>query len=141
VDLLPTLLDTAGLPVPANLHGRSLRSLRPDDPQRVVISESFTDSRQTRMAGRTFRAQRALYRGPWKLIFEPGGKQNGGEQLYHWQSDPAEEKNLYATESQIAASLTSEIQQWIQAAPRRKSVTQKMDRQTMERLRGLGYVQ
>ncbi len=63
VDVAPTLLELAGLPLPVDddsvvIEGRSL--LGPTDPERLVFVEDrdHLDPRDVRIA---------LYRGPWKL--------------------------------------------------------------------------
>jgi len=138
VDLMPTMLDVAGIPIQGNLQGRSLRNWgAAGDADRIVISESFTDTRQTRMAGRPTRAQRALYRGPWKLI----ASSTGEEELYNWSTDTAESRNLYGSERVIASQLSRRLQSWLRIVPHLKRSTKQMDRQGVERLRGLGYVQ
>lgn len=54
----------------------------------------------------------AIRRGPWKFIdgsgsggWSKGGKDNHPAQLYHLGNDPAESKNLFATEPTTAAEL------------------------------------
>jgi uncharacterized protein YciW len=88
------------------------------------------------MAGRPTRAQRALYQGPWKFIAATTGK----KELYRWATDPTESRDVCSSEPDIAAQLDQRLQTWLQLVPRKKTSTQPMDRQTMDRLRGLGYV-
>jgi arylsulfatase A-like enzyme len=135
IDLLPTVLDTVGIPLPANLQGRSLRTLGPGDDTRVVMAESFLDSHLVRSRRRTDLVQRALYQGQRKLI----GSTSGQMELYDLQLDPAESQDTYGVDNPLAAHFTHVLDQWIQAVPRAKP-SRKMDPQSMDRLRSLGYL-
>src|SRR5581483_1810447 len=42
IDLLPTVLDTVGIPIPQNLQGQSLRTMNPNG-NTTVFAESFLD--------------------------------------------------------------------------------------------------
>jgi arylsulfatase A-like enzyme len=134
LDLLPTVLDLAGIPLPVGIQGRSLRSSA--DPERLVFSESFVDGHLSQNHLRSDRGQRAVYQGPWKLI----STVNGASELYDWRADPQETQNLYAANHPSAMLLTDQLALWLQRAPRRNSSMKKMDQQTLDRLRGLGYV-
>jgi arylsulfatase A-like enzyme len=136
VDVLPTVLDTVGIPVPAKIHGRSLRRYAPD-AERMVISESFFNKRERWLARRTERIERALYRGSWKLIQAVAGK----KELYDVDRDGKELRNVYDPDNPIARQLTLDLDRWVHDAPPRRKGGPKVDRETMDRLRSLGYVQ
>jgi arylsulfatase A-like enzyme len=136
VDVLPTILDTVGIPAPATIHGRSLRKYAPD-ADRIVISESFFNHRERRLGYRTERIERAFYRGGWKLIQAVAGK----KELYHVDRDREELRNVYDPDSPIVRQLTQDLDHWIHDAPPRRKGGPKVDRETMDRLRSLGYVQ
>lgn len=100
IDLPPTLLDAAGIPVPAHMQGRSILPLIRREPVNwqeevfVQISES--------QVGRAVRTRR------WKYsVVAPGlhGSQHSGSEhyaeecLYDLQSDPYELRNLIGFES------------------------------------------
>jgi len=81
VDLLPTLCDLAGIPVPGHVDGRSLAGVFHGerlDASRVVFTESY------------FR--RAVVKEGWKLVHHVGC--SVGE-LYNLSEDPNEYENLY----------------------------------------------
>lgn len=73
-DLMPTLLDLAGIPIPESCDGRSIFDGRPRDYLYGEVGENLTASRMIR-------------RGPWKLIYYPTGNQR---QLFHLADDPEE---------------------------------------------------
>jgi len=96
VDLVPTLLDFAGLPVPEKLPGRSLKPLALGAPpaawRRYVVVEN--DMVQTgavgdirpQTQGRMVRSEKYKY-----CLFEMGGQR---EELYDLEKDPLETVNL-----------------------------------------------
>jgi arylsulfatase A-like enzyme len=100
VDLPPTLLDAAGLPVPKNLDGRSILPLvqnKPIDwPEEVFVQISESQ------VGRAVRTQR------WKYSVRanqtdankaPGAAEYTEEFLYDLECDPYELTNLVGIES------------------------------------------
>lgn len=84
LDLPVTLLDLAGIPVPADLTGRSLRRAlagTPLPPAAVVIEAGFSTG-----------IGRALREGDIKYIVYDGG--DNREQLFNLATDPGEMNNL-----------------------------------------------
>jgi arylsulfatase A-like enzyme len=135
VDLLPTILDVLGYPLPENIDGISMiRSPAKED--RVVYSESYSDPTLIAHAKRDL-LQRAVIRGRWKLI-QPA---KGPSELYDLSSDPRETQNLGGSEMHIAGALLETLKRWSRGA---KAVTKNAeipDAQVMETLKSLGYVQ
>ncbi len=80
-DMMPTLLDLCGLPVPENLEGRSVFS----GPTRSEIFGEYGDG---------VGATRMLRQGKHKLIYYPAGNVF---QLFDLESDPEETINLFGT--------------------------------------------
>jgi arylsulfatase A-like enzyme len=140
VDLPPTLLDAAGIPVPEEMQGRSvlplLRREREDWPEEVFaqISESHV--------GRCIRTHR------WKYSVtspdadsrtDPTADHYVEEFLYDLKSDPYELRNLIGLEShqEVAAVLRQRLIQrmveageeapTIEAAPSRPSGQRRVD--------------
>jgi arylsulfatase A-like enzyme len=100
IDLPPTLLDAAGIPIPGHMHGRSIlpliRKEEVDWPEEVFIQISESQ------VGRAIRTRR------WKYsVVAPdlhGGKHSCSdtyteECLYDLESDPYELRNLIGYES------------------------------------------
>jgi arylsulfatase A-like enzyme len=90
IDLMPTLLDYIGLPIPEGVEGRSLLPLlQPDansaaSPSRPAFSYLHLDGA----------VYRSLVDGEWKLVqrlADDGGVSQTG--LYHRPSDPGETDN------------------------------------------------
>jgi iduronate 2-sulfatase len=85
VDLYPTLADLAGLEPPANLAGASLQPLL-DDPNARWDRPAYTQLRRAQFPGYSVRDERYRYT-EWD-----SGKR--GVQLYDYETDPHELKNL-----------------------------------------------
>jgi uncharacterized sulfatase len=91
VDVLPTMLDLAGLPVPPALEGGSLAPLLrggPEDPERAV----FVEFHRYELPGDNwggFTPMRAIVKGPYKLAINLLDT----DELYDRRSDPHELHN------------------------------------------------
>jgi arylsulfatase A-like enzyme len=125
VDIMPTVLDVAGIAPPSPLEGRSL--LSPASPtSRPVFAEAT--EKVTR---------RAILFGSMKLIVSAKDR----PELYDLTSDPGEEHNLYAANDPRAVELAEQLDRWVAARPRQKTQPQRLDPASVERLKSLGYVQ
>ena len=89
-DLAPTLLDLAGVAIPAWMHGRSLWSLLGDDASDDDWRDAFY-IQNVRYADRV--AERAIRTERWKLILSADGQSS----LFDLAHDPEEELDVYAT--------------------------------------------
>jgi arylsulfatase A-like enzyme len=89
IDILPTMLDYAGLSIPVSIEGRSLKPIieNPDASFReFIFSEIAPDPLQPERLGRVIR-----YRN-FKYVLYSYGKNN--EQLFDLKNDPGEMVNL-----------------------------------------------
>jgi arylsulfatase A-like enzyme len=110
IDLPPTLLDAANLPIPAQMQGRSilplLRGEKADWPQEVFVQISEAQ------VGRAVRSQRWKYgvtapdKNPNR---DPGSSHYREEFLFDLQADPYELTNLIGLQSH--AEVTAVMQQ------------------------------
>ncbi len=100
--IMPTLLDLAGIPAPANIQGRSL----------AAMARGERESRK----GTAFSVlrHRMLRKGDWKLIDPYQAAGQVGPELYNVVEDPLEQNNLYGrgavTETERA--LEAEMRTW-----------------------------
>lgn len=127
IDLGPTLLDLADLPIPDAFQGESLVG-RTDD-ERVVFA---TD-------GRTWKAMSR----EWSFILS---EVLGREELYNLASDPGETRNLVDERYDMVQIGRRHVQQMRAVCSQHPYLSLNvdevvMDDEQMERLRSLGYVE
>ncbi|HKY30897.1 MAG TPA: sulfatase, partial [Candidatus Polarisedimenticolia bacterium] len=102
VDVMPTLLEAAGVDAPASLDGRSLAAALsggpPDvDPERPLLAETALPSEHFGWAPLA-----AARSGRWKYIAAPAPR------LHDLESDPSEERDVAAEHPEVAARLARE---------------------------------
>ena len=137
VDLLPTILDTFGLPAPKDAEGVSLLSLTADDRRRV-FAESFPARRRlVELQPRLDRIARAVVSGDRKLI----DSNRGQRELYDLAKDPNERENVYASSDAQVRELEASLAQWTKAARAQARPPSKPAPGAVDRLKSLGYVQ
>lgn len=95
VDLFPTILELAGVDVPAGTQGVSLFAPASEADDLAYAS--------LRIDGRSLRT---LVRPPWKLVQDA---KRGREALFHLEWDPGETRNLRARFPGVAAQLRQEM--------------------------------
>jgi len=102
VDLFPTLAELCGLPVPAELDGRSL-SLQLNDPAAPAVkpAHGFWSGGQ-----RTVRTER------WRLIVHPKkGEYTPDLELFDYETDPDETRNHAAAHPEVVTELLARLNQ------------------------------
>ena len=131
LDIAPTLIDIAGLPIPKTMRGRSLLQLErrrpPADPPALSV---LTSKRQL-----------SVELKGWKLIYSP---RDGKAQLYDLNNDPGETTDLADAEPERVQGLILALEDTLGKLPRwaHTEVREHMlDPATREQLRALGYVQ
>jgi len=113
VDLYPTLCELAGLPVPPGLDGASLAAAL-KDPDAKTKEAVFHVYPRSQMLGRAVRTAR--YRlVEWKKIGEPAD--TVVLELYDYQSDPDETRNLAADKPDVVAQLRAILATQPEAKP------------------------
>ncbi|MDF1824219.1 MAG: sulfatase [Verrucomicrobiales bacterium] len=92
VDLAPTFLELAGIPVPTVIQGESLLPLF-GDPQGNSSEwrSSFVAEYFMEKSSRSFPSWQLFREGDWKYIHYPNLK--GADELYHLEDDPHEMSN------------------------------------------------
>ncbi len=134
IDIMPTVLEMTGLPVPAQVQGESLLPFffQPaKDPSRFVYSETYYPRFHygwSELKGFQDRRQ--------KLIIAPE------KELYDLVADPDETRNLTAIESGLLAKLDAAAAKYIEEHSQNayELDLRKIDPETREKLAALGYV-
>ena len=126
IDVMPTLLELAGVPTPEQAQGRSLLPLiaaSPDWEERPVFLETSgggytADERQYAERARAVRTER------WKLIRTvdaDGGL--AGEELYDLGADPGERGSVLSAHPETADSLRALLRSWSLASQARRALS------------------
>jgi len=126
VDVAPTLLNRAGVPLPDSTEGEPISLSQPDEQfqnRDVVISEIFDPDRD-RVAIRT---------ESWKYI-----REESHEKLYNMESDPEENNDLSKNE-EIPSLIEEKHDRYLNR--RGTESEQELDSDVQARLRELGYIE
>ena len=119
VDLLPTLLEIAGLPRPDWLEGEALPKTEQQGnaERRIFVVEAKENPQNAPL--RT--ASLVLLAWPYKLMHTFGYSNcpNEAYELYHLEDDPEELHNLYDPADAISAALARELAQRLEAVNRK----------------------
>ena len=156
VDVMPTLLELSGIPLPEGIHGRSLVPLMTAHggmagfssdarwQKRPAVSE--WERRKDQLETRDVDAFSIILDG-WKLIHNVERPQDYPEfELYHHANDPLDQKDLASDNQEIVERLAKQLERWHEWAlaarlPSDAEATEDLPAEELERLRSLGYVQ
>ncbi|MEM8963734.1 MAG: sulfatase [Acidobacteriota bacterium] len=132
IDVMPTLLDLVGLPIPAIAEGRSLLPLfrGGDRPPYRAISESPF-----------FGTRRAIALGDRRLFWTVSTDE---VELYAFRDDPLEQVDLAEQEPDTAARLRNALVNWQKTIDEIGGFDEAggaLDPAIIEQLRALGYIQ
>ena len=133
VDILPTICDVLGVPVPSQAQGVSLRRLWEqrgfEGEKRYAISQSL---------GVVLGAIRT---SRWKLIMDSKGLEL--KELYDLKKDPRELHNVISSNPQVAQELSKEYISKIGSLPsyqnNKSEFLPEIDDQTRKRIQQTGY--
>jgi arylsulfatase A-like enzyme len=143
LDLAPTVLELAGLPIPEKVRGRALRPLlRTDRPlgHGQVVAQRMRYLHSGRPPGvRNWRFGDgyAVLSGTYKYIQES----EASPALFDRSDDPREERNLAGTRPGVEKKLGRFLADWLAAFPDGSaSGPVRVDEEREQMLRSLGYV-
>lgn len=152
IDLMPTVLDLLGVPVPQMVEGQSLAPFvkgQPFQRRGPVMTSRFADpeAQKIGVVPENRIETIALLDASWKLIYRDKAKDVGLSkvELYDRRSDRGETKNIAAQHPQDVDRMMTEVGKWIEAqkvirASLLQGTKATMDPKTLERLRSLGYI-
>jgi choline-sulfatase len=135
-DIMPTVLDILGWPIPAEVQGRSLVPLFFDPhKEQPGLGAAYSETYYPRFHYgwselKSFQDRR------FKLILAPD------LELYDVVNDPLEQKNLAGDNPQAARDLYAQATRFLEQSSRNALSLDltKMDEETKQRLAALGYV-
>ncbi|MCU0611870.1 MAG: sulfatase [Candidatus Eisenbacteria bacterium] len=114
VDVMPTVLDLTGIPVPEGIQGRSLRPLIEGEglaPRPVYVSSVLGGYQATaQMQGIRLRAVRT---DRWKLVRRDDQTLGSSRTLYDLAHDPSERVDCTTTHAGVADSLEGLLETWL----------------------------
>lgn len=136
-DIMPTILEVAGLPLPPQVQGKSLRPyfFNPRrSERRLVYSETFYPRFHFGWSQLV-----SVQNGRWKLIMAPQASQ---PELFDLRADSKEKNNLAGQETRVLKELEKEAAAYIDHHSRNAIEVDftQIDEETRERLAALGYV-
>ena len=125
-DVFATILSISGLPIPENLSGKPFGN----------SSSPAVGEHETHETGQ----QRVLYEGNYKYMHYERGR---AFELYDLDKDPQEQNNLANIKTDKRQELEHKLSDWIQVHKPRYalSVKESLSKETIDRLRNLGYIQ
>lgn len=128
-DVMPILLDGLALPIPPSVQG-SLPGQR-KDPLLAELDLLPAESEDGEY--------KALIDGDWKLLWSS----RAGTRLYDVGDDPGETRDRSQTDAERTASMRARLDGFVAGLPRPPSggPARTVDPETIEALRGLGYVE
>ncbi|UCH77503.1 MAG: sulfatase [Candidatus Coatesbacteria bacterium] len=134
LDVAPTLLDLAGLPIPPTMRGRPLfASAAAPAPAAygVCLPDPLRKSKYAR--GRLEMAARPGE----KVIVSAGGK----IEYYDLENDPGETEDVASDNPEAGAALRAELEALRATVDPAPAPTRAVDEETVAKLRALGYIQ
>jgi tetratricopeptide (TPR) repeat protein len=138
VDVAPTILQEAGLPVPKEMQGESLSAMmtRPPGPDGIVVGEERSAYAETDYPHRAFgwSSLRALRSGKYLYIRAPE------RELYNQATDPEDAHNLAAGSTAVADTIAAQLDAFRARTSQTLVELAKPDAEQMQKLQALGYV-
>ena len=151
-DVMPTILDLAGLEPPHAVEGESLLPLVRDPAAHAEVGTRPIVVSHHRYWGKGVLEYAVIDAGRWKLIvrFEPrpiaSGQASSRFQLFDLEADPGERTNLVRERPEITRRLVGILLAYAQRQPpigaaAEDATTLEYDPEQLEQLRALGYVE
>jgi arylsulfatase A-like enzyme len=156
IDVMPTLLEYAGLSSPPAIQGQSLRPLLPADGGDGTVTAAGTawmrrpiiaEKQPQGGSGHPLETESyAIIDGNWKLIHNVARPPERPEyELFDFYKDPLDQANVAAEHPDVVERLGKTVDAWHRMALQAKlkpdsEGTKGMTAEQLERLRSLGYV-
>ncbi|MDD5553460.1 MAG: sulfatase [Candidatus Omnitrophica bacterium] len=130
VDIMPTILDLLGIPVPRQAQGKSLVDLM--DGKAAPRAHEYVFGESNGIS--------SIRSKEWLFLLNNDSQKR---ELYHLYSDPREQKNVYLENKDAALKLESELKKWEASLPsyqdKEYPFDPGIDEAAQERIRKTGY--
>jgi arylsulfatase A-like enzyme len=139
MDIAPTLLGLAGLTPASGMQGTDVLR-NPPSPDRVRVFETYGGAVPGIPGAKSVMADRrpqwqGVVAGGWKLITE-----GDRAELYNLQDDPMERSIVREEQKERVLGLLERIREWEKQTHRGKADSRKLDKDDIQALESLGYV-
>jgi arylsulfatase A-like enzyme/tetratricopeptide (TPR) repeat protein len=137
VDILPTICDLMGWPVPQGLPGRSLAPAASGArPEQALEAKTVYIESMAPLLSRNWAPLRGVRTTRWKYIDAPT------PELYDLSADPGETVNVHGDRPETASRLRHEMEALVegQPPPAGDAGLPALDRESRQKLRSLGYI-
>ena len=108
-DLMPTILDLAGIEPPSQIDGRDVRALQGQSVLDLLDGSDESAYEGVDQVGYELFGLKAFFDGEWKILWMPQPFGSGEWELYDLAEDPAEMNDLAAEQPD---RLEAMIQMW-----------------------------
>jgi choline-sulfatase len=137
IDVCPTILTLAGVPLPGPVQGADLSPRITGSPEGSdLVAFCQTDLEDKRpLSGR---ASHGVRLPPWKYIETPD---MGVVELYRLDADSDESDNVAAGEPRVDAALAGALADWMATTTETEVAPSQLAPEAREALRALGYLQ
>ncbi len=132
VDIMPTVLELAGMKDVPEVSGQSLvAAMR--DPASAVGQYAYGESQYPRMSF-GWASLVSLTSDRWKYIRAPR------QELYDLRADPSEEENIIADYAEVASDLDCRLQRMLEMMEVQEASSVDRNAESLAQLQALGYV-
>lgn len=141
IDIMPTLIEMAGLPLPPGIQGKSLLAALRGAPSSALAAPPAIFSQRRDPADASFSS--AVFDGRWKLIDDVPKSRL---MLFDLSADPGETSPIATGGEDVINRLSSRLAGWSAGnlslyEAIRPDDSRPLDAETERRLRSLGYIQ
>ena len=150
IDVMPTILDALRLPAPPVMQGQSVLPLAQGqkfERRGLVVASRFAAPKPEGLVPENSTDSFALIDSKWKFIFRnhAAGKDVKRVELYDRSSDRVESRDVADRYPREVETKMLALRQWIEAQDKIRAVighsgTSKLDSQTLQQMRSLGYL-
>jgi len=150
IDVMPTVLDLMGLKAPEIMEGQSLMPLLRGQRfkrQNLVMSSRFAAARPEGIVPENSTDSFAIVNTRWKFIYRNKAAKAGIKkiELYDRNVDRTEAHDVAAEHPDEVDNMMAALTAWIDAQNKVRAIIghtgkSKLDQQTLEKLRSLGYL-